>query len=162
MMLKYQTSLLSQFHYNNYNGLLTFTAIGYWLILIFIICTCTQSCRKTHYLHYFNSINHQKLTHNAKLLPDIDISPVPSFEASGDKTQRSLRLTRDFLLPNPRKHSFLNIWPHMTFHNILKTYMGHIYHLWLLTNWSWIISTSYSLHHALQRILPLADLLSRL
>ena len=25
MMLKYQTSLLSQFHYNNYNGLLTFT-----------------------------------------------------------------------------------------------------------------------------------------
>ena len=25
MMLKYQTSLLSQFHYDNYNGLLTFT-----------------------------------------------------------------------------------------------------------------------------------------
>ena len=28
----------------------------------------------------------------------------------------------------------------MKVYNVITTYMGHIYHLWLLTNWNWMIS----------------------
>ena len=28
----------------------------------------------------------------------------------------------------------------MRVYNVITTYMGHIYHLWLLTNWNWMIS----------------------
>ena len=45
MMLKYQTSLLSQFHYNNYNGLLTFTVLHTGLHPVSpLIWDCIRDC----------------------------------------------------------------------------------------------------------------------